>query len=56
MARVPSMCFAAFAKILAILAAQYTEGQKTTEKKWREFRLCTLLLLLQFWPHSTQQH
>ena len=30
------------------------EGPMST-KNWREFRPCTLVLLLQFWPQSTQQ-
>ena len=52
LARVPSMYFAAFP---TILAAEYTAGLKTEGKKWREFRPCTLLLFLRFWPQCTQQ-
>ena len=52
LARVPSMYFAAFPMILA---AEYTAGLKMIGTNWREFRPCTCLLFLQFWPQSTQQ-
>ena len=38
-----------------ILAAEYTAGLNMPGKKWREFRLCTLLFFLEFRPQSTQQ-
>ena len=52
LARVLSMFLAAFP---TILAAEYTAGLKMTGQNWRAFRPCTLLLFVQFWPHSAQQ-